>query len=138
MDSVSNVTEFPGTEQKEGLAVTDEQSEAGTGDFDAGDQAETNKQKVIDISEKLRKIPDKTIVDACQARLEIDQKRKVLNDEAADIRDELKDLGIKGPAFNAAYSRYKQDEHERAMYDQQFAKCANAMGVEFQEDLFNK
>jgi len=97
-----------------------------------------HKQKLVEISENLAAIDDQEIIDACNARQAIDEKRAELNDQAADIRDKLKNLGISGPAFNAAYARFKQEAHKRDIFDQEFAKCANAMGVEYQNDLFNK
>ena len=105
-------------------------------EFDVANQVETNKQKLVEISESLAAIPDAEIVTACEKRVAIDEKRATLNDEAMEVRDHLKTLGISGPAFNAAYDRFKQDAHKRDIFDQEFAKCANAMGVKAQTDLF--
>jgi hypothetical protein len=129
------ISQFPGSEQEE-LTVDAQQPEESTGKgMDVAKQAETNKQKLVEISESLAAIDDQEIIDACEKRLEIDKQREALNTSAAEVRDHLKELGISGPAFNAAYSRFKQDAHKRDVFDQEFAKCANAMGVNFQQSL---
>lgn len=100
------------------------------------DTSEEN-QNVFSLNlEKLSNIKDSVIVDACDDLLGIDDQRAELNAKANAIRATLKNLGIPTQAFNAAYARYKLDEDKRRQMDVAFAKCANAMGVGYQNDLF--
>lgn len=92
---------------------------------------------VVNINmDKLSKVKDSVITDACEALQNIDDERGELNARANEIRARLKNLGIPTQAFNAAYARYKLGEDKRAEMDAAFAKCANAMGVGYQSDLF--
>jgi len=142
MEKAANIAEFPTGDieqrqnEQQGEIPVAEQPEQSPEEFDVAKQQETQKQKIVEISENLAAIDDQEIIDACNKRMEIDEKRAELNDSAAGVREHLKGLGISGPAFNAAYSRFKQDAHKRDIFDQEFAKCANAMGVSYQEDLF--
>lgn len=132
----ADIHQLGGDQGGDSLVDQSEGSESNQVEFDAAKQKEINKQKIVEISEHLAAIDDQEIVDACNKRLDIDKQREVLNKSAEEVREHLKDLGISGPAFNAAYSRFKQDAHKRDVFDQEFAKCANAMGVEYQKDLF--
>lgn len=146
----AEVVDFPATDEGEGTVVEQAQAmmddqeedesdgETEDGGFDVAKQEETHKAKLTEISEHLAQIDDKIITDACERRLEIDKQREALNKQAAEIREELKEEGIEGAAFNAAYSRYKMDKYKRELYDQQFAKCANAMEVGYQPNLFGE
>lgn len=126
MDGQSNVTEFPGTEQR-GLDV-DEKSNEG---FDAGDQAETHKQKLVEIGETLESISDEDIRNACERVFtEIYEPRKRLNKLREEIVEPLKEKGLQPAAFNAMFQRYVMDQYKREIFDKHMAKCSNAMDLQ--------
>ena len=94
--------------------------------------------KIVAINQdKLKGVDDKKIVDAFKVFERIDEERDALNAEAADIRANLKTLGIASKALNAAYQRYKVEERKRVEYDAAFAKCCNATGIGYQPGLFD-
>ena len=63
--------------------------------------------------------------------------RDELNEQANEIRARMKNKGIPTKAFNAAYSRYSQDEEKREAFDFAFALCCNSVGVGYQPELFD-
>lgn len=100
------------------------------------DQVE-HPENVVNINaDKLKNVDDKTIVDACESMVSIDNQRANLNDQASEIRSRMKNLGVPTPSFNAAYARYKLSETKRLEQDAGYAKCCKAMGVSYQEGLF--
>lgn len=102
------------------------------------DQVEDT-EKVVSINQdKLKNVDDKTIIEACEQMEDIDNQRANLNDQAGEIRSRLKNLGIPTASFNAAYQRYKKTEKQRAEMDAGYQKCCKAMGVWYQDQLFNE
>ncbi len=94
-------------------------------------------EKVVNINtDKLANVDDETIVKACNKLVDIDQARSDLNEQASDIRAELRTLGVPTASFNAAYARFKKSEAKRAEQDAGYAKCCRAMGVAYQPGLF--
>lgn len=94
--------------------------------------------KIVAINQdKLKGVDDKKIVDAFKVFDRIGEEREALNAEAADIRANLKKLGIPSKALNAAYQRYTVEERKRVEHDAAFAKCCNALGVGYQSGLFD-
>lgn len=92
---------------------------------------------VVNINkDKLDKVENSVITDACGAMQNIDGDREELNAKASEIRARLKNLGIPTVSFNAAYARFKLGPEKRAELDAGFAKCCIALDVGYQSDLF--
>ena len=96
-----------------------------------------NPDNVVAINvDKLSSVDDDFIVEACEAMQQIELRRTELNEQAADIRRALSDIGIPPAAFNAGYARYKKTSNQRAAQDAGYAKVCKAMGVGYQPGLF--
>ena len=72
------------------------------------------------------------------ATIKLKKKRKGINEEIAALLSEVEGLGVSKPGFKAALKRYELSEEEREDMDFSFALCCKAVGVTFQEDLFEK
>ncbi len=86
--------------------------------------------------QKHASIDDAVIVKAFEDLAEVDKQRSDLNDDANNIRQKLKDLGLPPAAINAAYARFKKSDAARAKIDAAFAKCCKATGTSYQPGLF--
>ena len=77
--------------------------------------------------------PDK-IRGLAEEMVNIDSQRKVLNREAADIRESVKDMGEDTDAFKDVYAYFKKKRHEREGYDESHERIFKA--IEGTGDLF--
>lgn len=126
-ENMQNTATAPGAAQEPGAGI----------DTTTVDQV-ADPAKVIQINfDKLKNVDDKKIVEACEKMEDIDNQRTNLNDQASEVRSELKALGIPTAAFNASYARYKMGEKKRAELDSAFAKCCVALDIGYQTELFS-
>lgn len=65
-----------------------------------------------------------------------DEKSQELNDERADIRAKVEELGLDTKAFQDAVSRAKKDRRKKEGYDESMAVIKDALGEMNHDDLF--
>jgi len=79
----------------------------------------------------------KEIVEAAETMADIDGQRKVLNRQAAKVRQSLKDRGMDNDAFKDAYAYFKKKRHERDGYDEDHKICMDALNEADTAAMFN-
>lgn len=84
----------------------------------------------------LKKIPKDFVPDRFKILADIEGQRKALNEQAADVRKEVKEAGIMVSAFNRSFKRSLTEPELLARYDASYAKCCKDGGVEVHPDLF--
>lgn len=65
-----------------------------------------------------------------------DEKSQELNDERAEIRAKVEELGLDTKAFQDAVSRAKKDRRKKEGYDESMAVIKDALGEMNHDDLF--
>lgn len=81
-------------------------------------------------------ISDDMIVGWAQEMAEIDAQRKVLNRQASEIRQLIKDKGGDTDAFKDVYAYFKKKRHERDGYDEAHKQMWDALNKADTADMF--
>lgn len=97
----------------------------------------TSSQQQIQKDHNLRsEAVEKLIQDSANRLADIDAARAELNDEAKEIREALKDVGILPQAFMSKYAQFKKLRRQKEEYTQSDDICYNALSKMNQDDLF--
>lgn len=76
------------------------------------------------------------VFNSAKEMAEIDAQRKKLNEQAADIREVLKERGIDRDAFKDVYGYFKKGRYEKEGYDESNKLCFDALNRADTADLF--
>jgi len=98
-------------------------------------EAENQESNVASIGNNSDNLKD-IIIQSAKEMADIDEQRKGLNREAADIRETLKDKGIDTDAFKDAYQYFKKQRHQREGYDEYHKLCFDALNAADTGELF--
>ena len=101
---------------------------------DEGGEGEDNVVTMPEDSKKTRAVIKRN---ASRWNKEVEGLREQANGIAAEIRGELKGVGININDFHWSRRRALLDEQERQARDANIALCANAMGLPMQRELFD-
>lgn len=97
----------------------------------------TSSQEQITKDHNLRSAAtEKLIQDSANRLADIDAARAELNEEAKEIREALKDIGILPAAFMSKYAQFKKLRRQQEEYTQSEDICYNALAKMNQDDLF--
>lgn len=79
---------------------------------------------------------NKLIRNCAQEMTRIKKERKDLNEQAADIRDKLRESGVQPKAFDFALRLYEQDAEVRNEYLDNLRLNFEALGIGAQSEMF--
>jgi len=82
------------------------------------------------------KATQEKIKDYVHQYVDCDARSQEINDERADIREKVSDLGLDTKAFQDAVSRAKKDRKKKEGYDESMAVIKEALGEMDMDDLF--